>query len=45
MLRYCLKCRKYTENTPRVVKPKTGRIMVSSNCTVCGSKKSKYIKE
>ena len=45
MLPYCLKCRKNTEKTPRVVKPKNGRIMVSSNCTVCGSKKSKHIKE
>ena len=45
MLPYCLKCRKNTEKNPRIVKPKNGRIMVSSNCTACGSKKSKYIKE
>ena len=46
MLSYCLKCRKNTENkNPRVEKTKTGRIMLSSNCVVCGSKKSRFIKE
>ena len=46
MLSYCLKCRKNTESkNPKVVKTKNGRIMLSSNCEVCDSKKSKFIKE
>ena len=44
MLSCCLKCKENTESkNPRVVNK--GRIMVSSNCVVCGSKKSKFIKE
>ena len=46
MLWYCLKCRKNTESkNPRVEKTKNRRIMLSSNCAVCGSKKSIFIKE
>ena len=46
MLSYCLKGRKKTESeNPKVVKTKNGRIMVTSNCTVCGGKKSRFIKE
>ena len=43
---YCLKCRKNTESkNPKVAKTKNGRIMLLSKCTVCDSKKSKFIKE
>ena len=46
MISYCLKCRKNAESkNPKVVKAKNGRIMVLSNCTICGSKKSKFIKQ
>ena len=46
MLSYCLKCRKNTESkSPKVVRTKNGRIMLLSNCAVCDSKKSKFIKE
>ena len=46
MLSYCLKCRKNTESKNlRVEKKKKGKIMLSSNCLVCGSKKSRFIKE
>ena len=47
MLSYCLKFRKNTESKdPRAVKTKNGRrIMLLSNCAVCGSKKSGFIKE
>ena len=42
---YCLSCRKYTKNTnPRIVKSKNERLMIQSNCAVCGSKKSRFIK-
>ena len=46
MLPYCLKCRKNTESTkPKVIKTKNGRIMFTSNRAVCGSKKSRFVKE
>ena len=45
MKSYCLKCRKDTENiNPRVSKTSNNRIMVLSKCAICGSKKSKFIK-
>ena len=46
MLSYCLKCRKNTESkNPKVAKTKNRRIMLLSKCSVCDSKKSKFIKE
>ena len=46
LLYYCLKCRKNTESkNPKVAKTKNRRIMLLSKCTVCDSKKSKFIKE
>ena len=43
---YCLSCRKYSKNTdPRIVKSKNERSMIQSNCTICGSKKSRFIKK
>ena len=45
MLLYCLKCRKNTESkNAKVVKTKTGRIMLLSKRAMCHSKKSKFIK-
>ena len=45
MKSYCLKCRKNTENmNPRVSKTSNGRAMVSSKCAICGSKKSRFVK-
>ena len=42
---YCLKCRKDTENiNPKVSKTSNGRTMVLSKCAICGSKKSRFIK-
>ena len=44
--RYCLSCRKYTENTnPKIVRNRQNRLMIQSNCAICGSKKSRFIKE
>ena len=41
----CLKCRKNIENiNPRVSKTSKGRTMVLSECAICGSKKSRFIK-
>ena len=43
---YCLKCRKYTENIdPQVSITSNGKIMILSKCAICGSKKSKFIKQ
>ena len=46
MSSYCLKCKKNTENiNPRVSLTKNNKTMILSKCAVCGSKKSKFIKE
>ena len=44
---YCLSCRKYTKNiNPRIVRNKHNRSsMIQSNCAICNSKKSRFIKE
>ena len=43
---YCLVCKKYTENTnPKIVRNRQNRLMIQSNCAICGSKKSRFIKE
>ena len=44
MKSYC-KCRKDTENiNPRVSNTSNGRKTILSKCTICGSKKSSFIK-
>ena len=46
MLTYCLVCKKNTKNIDaKMVKTKNGRFMLLSKCAVCGSKKSKFMKE
>ena len=43
---YCLACRKYIKNiNPRLVRNKHNRSMIQSNCAICNSKKSRFIKE
>ena len=43
---YCLVCKKYTENTnPKIVRNRQNRLMIHSNCSICGSKKSRFIKK
>ena len=43
---YCLVCKKHTENTnPKIVRNRQNRLMIQSNCAICGSKKSRFIKE
>ena len=42
---YCLVCRKYTKNiNPKIVRNRQNRSMIQSNCAICGSKKSRFIK-
>ena len=46
MLSYCLKCKKNTERiNPKVSKTSNGKIIILSQCAICGNKKSKFIKE
>ena len=45
MKSYCLKCRKDTENTNSIVlKTINNRTMILSECAICGSKKSRFVK-
>ena len=42
---YCLKCRKDTENIDsKVSNTRNCRTMILSKCAICGSKKSRFIK-
>ena len=43
---YCLSCRKYTKNINRkIFENKNNRSMIKTNCAICNSKKSRFIKE
>ena len=43
---YCLVCKKDTENTnPKIVRNRQNRLIIQSNCSICGNKKSRFIKE
>ena len=42
---YCLKCKKHIKNiNPQVTSSSNGQVMILSKCTICGSKKSRFIK-
>ena len=42
---YCLDCKKLTDNNnSRTVKDKK-RLMIKSNCSVCGNKKSRFVSQ
>ena len=46
MLTYCLKCKRNTKNIDsKMVKTKNGRLVLSSKCAICNSKKSRFMKE
>ena len=43
---YCIKCKKDTKNIdPKIVRTKKNRLVMQSKCSVCGIKKSRFIKE
>ena len=45
MKSYYLKCRKDTENiNPKLSNTSDGKAMILSKCAICGSKKSRFIK-
>ena len=42
---YCLSCKKYTKNTnPKIVRNRQNRLMIQSNCAICGSKNLDLLK-
>ena len=46
MLTYCLKCKRNTKNTDvKMIKTKNDRLNLSSKRALCGSKKSRFMKE
>ena len=46
MKSYCLKCRKDTESiNPKVSNTSNGRKTILLKCAICGSKKSRFIKD
>ena len=43
---YCVKCRRDTENIdPKMVGTKNSRLLIQAKCSVCGIKKSRFVKE
>ena len=46
MKTYCVKCKKYTKNIdPKIIRTKNSRLVMQSKCSVCGIKKSRFVKE
>ena len=46
MLSYCFKYKRNTKSkNPKFSKTTNGRAIILSTCAICGSKKSKFIKE
>ena len=46
MKTHCVKCRKDTENIdPKIVRTKNNRWVMQSKFSVCGNKKSRFLKE
>ena len=46
MKTYCLKCKANTDNIdPKMFKTKNNRLIMQSKCSVCGTKKSRFVKE
>ena len=46
MKTYCVKCKKDTENIdPKMFRTKTNRLIMQSKCSVCGVKRSGFVKE
>ena len=46
MKTYCVKCRKDIDNIDsKMVRTKNNRLVMQSNCSICGIKKSRFVKE
>ena len=43
---YCIMCKTNTSNIdPKIFKTKNNRLLMQSKCSVCGTKKSRFVKE
>ena len=43
---YCLAYRKHTKSiNPKIVRNRQNRLMIQSDCAICSSRKSRFIKE
>ena len=43
---YCLVCRRNTDNVnSKMIKTKNGRLQLKYQCSICGNKKSRFVKE
>ena len=43
---YCLNCKTNTSNIdPKMFKTKNNRLLLQSKCSVCGTKKSRFVKK
>ena len=46
MKTYCVRCRKDTENIdPKMFRTKNDKLIMQSECSVCGIKRSRFVKE
>ena len=46
MKTYCLKCKKDPDNIdPKMFKTKNNRLLMQSKCSVCETKKSRFVKK
>ena len=46
MKTYCVKCKKDTKNIdPKMFRTKNNRLIMQSKCSVCGIKKSRFVKK
>ena len=46
MKTFCLKCKRNTDNIdPKMFRTKNNRLLMQSKCSVCKSKKSRFVKE
>ena len=46
MKTYCLVCRKNSDNiNSKMIKTKNCRLQLKSQCSICGNKKSRFVKE
>ena len=46
MKTYCLVSRRNTDNVnSKMVKTKNGRLQMRSQCSICGNKKSRFVKK
>ena len=46
MQTYCVGCGKNTDNVnSKMIKTKNGRLQLKCQCSICGNKKSRFVKE